>query len=266
MRIGNWLGGTVIWAFAAAMGVAANAGTAEHVTSVPLGGALSGLSGEHHYGVYVPTRFGGDLKVTSTEGKVVDLKGPGGQPVVNGADVGFDHQGWYTFKIVGATKPYTVETSFVQVAQSAKKPWNFYYWPTKADSIHEPWAGGNARVDTTMVERRGDDEFLLSPGGYVAPGVDIIFAGQNGILETVPAPGDDATWFPNLYDDLEWLGPDKEHGGQVTRFKTPFALAQVRPALQLFGTPVGSRVQPEQGHLTLAGPLPGRRGRFHPFE
>ncbi len=119
------------------------------------------------------------------------------------------------------------------MAQSAKKPWNFYYWPTKADSIHEPWAGGNARVDTTTLELKGDDQFLMSPGGYVAPGVDIIFAGQDGLLQTVPAPGDDATWFPNLYDDLEWLGPDKEHGGQVTRFKTPSPLLKYD---QLFNT------------------------------
>ncbi len=45
-------------------------------------------------------------------------------------------------------------TTFVQVGQSTKKPWNFYYWPTKADSIHEPWAGGNGRVDTMSTQRR----------------------------------------------------------------------------------------------------------------
>ena len=78
MRIGNWLGGSVIWAWAATMSMAAGAGTAEHVTTVPLGGSLDGQSGDHHYGVYVPTRFGGELKVTTTEGQVVDLKGPNG--------------------------------------------------------------------------------------------------------------------------------------------------------------------------------------------
>ena len=41
-----------------------------------------------------------------------------------------------------------METTFVQVGQSVKRPWNFYYWPTKADAMHEPWAGGNGRVDT----------------------------------------------------------------------------------------------------------------------
>jgi hypothetical protein len=231
MRIGNWLGGSVIWALAATISVVASAGTAEHVRTVPLGSSLDGLSGDHHYGVYVPTRFGGDLKVTTTEGQIVDLKGPAGLPKVNGQDIGFDQQGWFTFKIVGAKKPYSVATSFIQVAQSTKKPWNFYYWPTKADAIHEPWAGGNARVDTMNLN--GDDEWKASPGSYIPPGVDIIMAGRNGLLETLPAPGDDATWFPNLYDDLEWIGPDKEHGGQVTRFKTPSPLLKYD---QLFNT------------------------------
>jgi hypothetical protein len=231
MRIGNWLGGSVIWALTATMSMAAGAGTAEHVTTVPLGGSLDGQSGDHHYGVYIPTRFGGELKVTTTEGRVVDLKGPNGAAKIVGQDVGFDQQGWYTFKIEGSNKPYTVETSFVQVGLSVKKPWNFYYWPTKADAVHEPWAGGNARVDTMMVN--GDDQLIASPGGYIPPGVDIVMAGPNGLLETLPSPGDDATWFPNLYDDLEWLGPDKEHGGQVTRFRTPSPLLKYD---QLFGT------------------------------
>jgi hypothetical protein len=233
MRIGNWLGGSVIWAWAAMMGMAAGAGTAGHVTTVPLGGSLEGQSGDRHFGVYIPTRFGGELTVKTTDGQVVGLKheGPKGGPKVNGQDIGFDQQGWYTFKIEGAKTPYTVETTFIQVAQSTRKPWNFYYWPTKADSIHEPWAGGNARVDT--FRPNGDDQLLAGAGSYIRPGIDIVMAGPNGLLETLPQPGDDATWFPNLYDDLEWVGPDKEHGGQITRFQTPSPLLKYD---QLFGT------------------------------
>jgi hypothetical protein len=233
MRIGNWLGGAMIWAWAATMSMAAGAGTAGHVTTIPLGGSLERQTGDRHYGVYVPTRFGGELTVRTTDGQVVEFtrEGPGSTPKVNGQEIGVDQHGWYTFKIEGAKKPYTVETSFVQVARSAKKPWNFYYWPTKADSIHEPWAGGNARVDTMMPN--GDDQLIASPGGYIPPGVDIVMAGPNGLLETLPAAGDDATWFPNLYDDLTWVGPDKEHGGQVTRFQTPSPLLKYD---QLFGT------------------------------
>jgi hypothetical protein len=126
MRIGNWLGGSVIWALVSMSNLAASAGTAEHVTTVPLGGSLGSQSGDRYYGVYVPTRFGGELKVKATTGQVVDLKGPKGAARINGQDVGVDQQGWYTFKVEGAKQPYTVETSFVQVGQSTKRPWNLY--------------------------------------------------------------------------------------------------------------------------------------------
>ena len=57
--------------------------------------------------------------------------------------------------------------------------------------------------------------------------------GRMGCSRRCRPAGDDATWFPNLYDDLEWIGPDKEHGGQVTRFQTPSPLLKYD---QLFGT------------------------------
>ncbi len=231
MRIGSWLGGSVIWALVAMCNMAVTAGTAEHVTTVPLGGSLAVQAGDRYYGVYVPTRFGGELNVKATEGKVVDLKGPNGTARINGQEIGVDQQGWYTFKVEGAKKHYTVESSFVQVGESNKRPWNFYYWPTKADSIHEPWAGGNARVDTMAVN--GDDQLIAAPGGYIPPGQDIVLAGPNGLLETLPAAGDDATWFPNLYDDLTWIGPDKQDGNQIKEFQTQSPLLKYD---QLFNT------------------------------
>jgi hypothetical protein len=231
MRIGNWLGGWVVWALATTMSVAAGADPAERVKTVPLGNSVGGQSGDQYYAVYVPTRFGGELRITATAGRIVEIKGPNGVVRANGQDIGFDQHGWYTFKVEGASKSYTIETSFVQVGQSLKKPWNFYYWPTKADVIHEPWAGGNGRVDTMAVN--GDDQLIATPGSYIPPGQDIVLAGPNGLLETLPAPGDDATWFPNIYDDLSWLGPDKEHGGQTTQFLTPAPLLKYD---QLFGT------------------------------
>ena len=97
------------------MSVAAGAQTTERVTTVPLGGSLDGQTGDRYFGVYVPTRFGGELTIKTTSGKVVELKGPDGTALANGQDVGMDQQGWYTFKVEGAKKPYTVETTFVQV-------------------------------------------------------------------------------------------------------------------------------------------------------
>src|SRR5262249_50741643 len=144
MCSGNRLGGLWVWALAATMGmsVAADAQTAERVITIPLGVASNVQTGAHYFGVYIPTRFGGELRIKASSRQVVEMKLANGQKLTNGQDVGLDHHGWVTFKVEGAKQSYTVETTLIQVGQSLKKPWNFYYWPTKADSIHEPWAGG----------------------------------------------------------------------------------------------------------------------------
>ena len=206
IRLVGAVAGAAIVAMAATMALGAGAG--EEVRHVPLGGSLTGQVGDRYFGVYVPTRFGGTLTIKASEGTVEEIVGPDGKARKNGDEVGNDQQGWYRFKVArpedGAR--YTVETAFVQVGQSGRMPWNFYYWPTKADAIHEPWAGGNARVDT--MQPQGDDQMVATPGGYIAPGQDIIRAGPNGLLETPASPGDTITWFPNLYDDLTFRGAD----------------------------------------------------------
>ncbi|GAC1449143.1 MAG: hypothetical protein NVSMB9_32860 [Isosphaeraceae bacterium] len=203
----------------------ARAGDVGRLQAIPLGLPVEDQAGERCYGVYVPTRHGGVLSIKTTAGKVVGVVGPEGRGRVNGEDVGKDAQGWYTFDVTGADRPYTVETRFVQVGRSARKPWNFYYWPTKADSIHEPWAGGNGRVDTWRI--LGDDIGLARPGDSIAPGEDIVLAGPNGLLETPVAPGDDSTWFPNEYDDLAFRGADG------TWYATPAPMLKYD---QIFGT------------------------------
>jgi hypothetical protein len=184
-------------------------------------------AGDRSFGVYVPTRHGGILTVKSSAGTIEMLTGPDGRPRTNGQDlVGPNANGWYSFRVVGTTggAPYTVETAFVQVARAARMPWNYYYWPTKGDSIHEPWAGGNGIVDTP---RPGGDDVMVAPfGAGIAPGQDIILPGPNGLLETQPAAGDTSTWFPNLYDDLTCVGADG------TRYQTPAPLLKHD---QLFG-------------------------------
>ncbi len=218
MRIGFRLVGMIVGAALVAMvatTTAPAAGPGEEVKHVPLGGTLTGQTGDRYFGVYVPTRFGGNLTITPSSGTVEEIMGPDNKPRSNGDETGVDGQGWYRFKVAKADegKPYSVETKFIQVAQSRRLPWNFYYWPTKSDAIHEPWAGGNARVDT--MQALGDDVMVATPGGYIAPGQDIVRAGANGLLETPVAPGDTSTWFPNLYDDLTFRGADG------TLFATP---------------------------------------------
>lgn len=219
MRIGNRLCGALVWSgVIAASLLSASAAEPERVRPVPLGGTLDEQTGDRYFGVYIPTRFGGVLSVKSTGGDVVGITGPDGQPRQNGQEVGNNAQGWFTFHVTGteADKPYKVETTFVQTGESARKVWNFYYWPTKADSLHEPWSGGNGRVDT--MGPVNDDVQIVPYGSPIAPGQDIILAGPNGLLETRPAAGDTSTWFPNLYDDLTWQGPDG------TLYQTPSPL------------------------------------------
>ena len=229
MRIGKRLGGRAAGsaaAVAAALIMMMGAG-ADQVRRVPLGGSLPDQVGDAAFGVYVPTKMGGVLTIRSSDGKVDSLIGPDGRERRNGDEVGNDAQGWYTFRVTGAGagKPYDVETSFVQVGQATRMPWNFYYWPTKSDAIHEPWDGtGDGRAGSMAV---GDDEQVIPYGSPAAPGQDIVRAGGNGLLETPVGQGDTSTWFPNLYDDLTWRGADG------TWYQTPAPLLKFD---QLFGT------------------------------
>jgi hypothetical protein len=239
MRSGLRLGGAIGWSIAALLTVFLGMGAAaDPVQRVPLGGSVTNQVGDKDYGVYVPTRLGGVLTIKSTSGKVESIFGPERRERRNGEEVGNDAVGWYTFRVVGAEKekPYTVETTFVQVGQSVRMPWNFYYWPTKSDAVHEPWAGGNGRADSMA---RGDDEQVIPYGAYAAPGQDIVRAGPNGLLETPVGPGDDSTWFPNLYDDLTFRGADG------TWYQTPAPLLKYD---QIFGLSARSSEAMIQNH------------------
>jgi hypothetical protein len=228
MRTGSRIGAAVLGALVAAATTlsASGADAVQRVPTVPLGGSIANLTGDHTYGVYVPTRFGGSLAFKTSAGTVSKITGPDGRERPNGGEVGVNQHGWYTFMVNGANQPYTITTTFVQVGQSTRMPWNFYYWPTKADSIHEPWAGGNGRVDTQAAPY--SDDIQVAPiGSYIAPGQDIVLAGPDGLLQTRPAPGDDSTWFPNEYDDLTFLGADG------TLYTTPAPMLKYD---QIFGT------------------------------
>ncbi len=119
MRIGNRLSGALFWAIVvmASATFTSGAGAAERVQTVPLGGTASDQTGDRYFGVYVPTMYGGELTIKTTEGTISKITGPDGLERQNGQEVGRKQQGWYTFAVTGATKPYSVETTFVQVGQ-----------------------------------------------------------------------------------------------------------------------------------------------------
>jgi hypothetical protein len=227
MRVGFNLCCAMAWTLLAFSGTSREVAAAEQVRPVPLGGSLDRQIGDRSYGVYVPTRHGGILTIKLSAGTIEALTGPDGRSRTSGREVGgSDAHGWYTFRVSGTTMnvPYTVETDFVQVGRAARMPWNYYYWPTKGDSIHEPWAGGNGIVDTPGPA--GDDVMVAPYGTAIPPGQDIILPGANGLLETRPFPGDTSTWFPNLYDDLTSLG------AEGTPYQTPAPLLKYD---QIFG-------------------------------
>src|SRR6516225_640205 len=118
MRIGIRLGAVVVGAVVAATsaGLAARADDAKRVQPVPLGGSVGYQTGEQHFGVYVPTKFGGELTLTTTSGRIESIVGPDGRHRTNGQDVGTNAHGWYSFTVAGAEGPYTVSTAFIQVA------------------------------------------------------------------------------------------------------------------------------------------------------
>ncbi len=67
MRIGIRLGGAMFGVIVTMMGTMARADSAERVVAIPLGGSLEAQKGDHHYGVYVPTRFGGELTISADD-------------------------------------------------------------------------------------------------------------------------------------------------------------------------------------------------------
>ena len=185
MRIGNRLGGSVFWSLAMTMGATAGASAGERSRTVPLGGTLDGQTGDHYFGVYVPTRFGGELTIKATSGKVVESQGPDGAAVGNGQEVGVDQQGWYTFKVEGPTKAYTVETT---LRPGRPEPQEALELLLLADQgRRDPRALGR-RQRPGRHDRTSAATTSWSPrrAATSRPGQDIVLAGPNGMLETQP--------------------------------------------------------------------------------
>jgi len=103
--------------------------------------------------VYVPTRWGGKLKITTTNGTITKLKYPDKSDYSNGSETGTDKQGWYTFGVFDADN-YEVKAEFIQTGQASKRPWNFYWWSlipgtTTLYSIPGPLSKYDAKFGTT---------------------------------------------------------------------------------------------------------------------
>jgi hypothetical protein len=80
------------------------------IQRLSLGLTLDGQSGDRAFGVYIPTRFGGELTVATTDkdAKLGPIVGPDGREHANGADLGTNAHGWYTFAVKGSQGEYSV--------------------------------------------------------------------------------------------------------------------------------------------------------------
>ena len=191
MRIGNRLGGAVVWAIVATASATGRrgAGAAERVQPVPLGGSLADQSGDRHFGVYVPTRFGGELTIKTSSGTVGKITGPDGRERQNGQEVGDEPAGLvHLHGDRGRRKPYYgrdhVRPGRPERRGSPGTSITGRPRPTRSTS-----PGPAATAGSTRCRPCGDDQLVATPGGYIAPGQDIVRAGPNGLLETPVAAG-----------------------------------------------------------------------------
>ena len=183
------------------------------ISKVPLGGTVHGTTNGQQFKVFVPTKWGGVLTVATTSGTSAELKYPDGSTFQNGHDTGENKHGWYKFLVSGSTS-YTVSASFLQEGQATRRPWNFYWWSSKGDYIHEPASGGNGVANTTA---NGTDQQIIAPGLPASPGANIVLCGTDGTLETTPTPDDQSQTVVNLFDRVNPYRPldkyDQLHGG-----------------------------------------------------
>jgi hypothetical protein len=186
------------------------------VDKVPLGGSAN-LSTFIIGKVYVPTKWGGDLKLSGsnvelfyTDGSDLDcdtaikiFKGElNANRVAQGSPCSYtvpaDKHKWYYAKITAASAT-AISATFKQSASAGTRPWNFYWWASKGDYIREPDAGGNGTANSTKLAG-SDDVQVVASGGAVAAGADIIRCGNDGDLQSAESPDDEKRTLTNLFD------------------------------------------------------------------
>jgi hypothetical protein len=191
---------------------------------LPLGDALETQKDPEVFKLYVPTRWGGKLEVTCAACTQVEIHDPHGEPFASRDDVGLDNQGFFKVEISGPVGS-TVKNKFTQLGYANKRPWNFYWWSAKGDRIYD--GDGDGLAESTACEGHQfepcDDFQAIARGKPMPPQPspdnpdnDIVRAGRDGILDTVPGPippfvgaPDEIERISNLYDVWDWYICDK---------------------------------------------------------
>ncbi len=181
---------------------------------IPLGGDSSIKADEVVGKIYVPTKWGGTLTVGSnvslklyytdgsdlTSSLAEQILNEEIMPVAYGSFIEYTLSEsvfkWFYVKADGEAM-VDIWCYFGQVAEASKRPWNFYYWPTCGDHIHD---GGNQWADTEAAP--GD----LQLSAYNSA-IDmenhlgiVILAGIDGTIQTTPTPDDIFEPMINLTD------------------------------------------------------------------
>jgi len=94
---------------------------------VPLGGSAT-ASQSSCFRIYVPSKWGGKLEVSSTGAPPQGLKAADNSDYVSGIEFRDDKHGWFTL-YVPAAGPVTVDNSFAESGLADTVPWNFWYFP-----------------------------------------------------------------------------------------------------------------------------------------
>lgn len=106
-------------------------------TKLPLGRSLTGrqLYDNNKYKVFVPTKYGGKLTISSDHCIIGNITNPQGYIVNNGDNLGMNCNGWYTFEVtpVYPNTEYDIESTFEQSGDSSKQPWPCPWYPIAED-------------------------------------------------------------------------------------------------------------------------------------
>ena len=260
MRIGSRLGGAAAWAAIALVvaGTGAATGPQERVQPVPLGGSLTGQEGDRFFGVYVPTRYGGNLTINATDGEVGRIVGPDGRAVDQRHRRRARSAGLVHLPDRGGRRPLQ-----------------------RLDQVRPGRRGGPQALELLLLADQGrrDPRALVRrqrPGRHPVRQRRRHPGRHPGRLHR-PGPGhrpagrqrparDDAGTRRHLHLVPQPLRRPDLAGARGQLYQTPVAAAEVRPALQLGGPELGGGQRPEPGHQPLAGPLPRRRRRVDPAE
>jgi hypothetical protein len=148
--------------------------------------------------VFIPTRWGGQLKITTSNGTITRLKDPDKADFKNNTET--NKVGWYTFRVFDSDN-YEVTAEFTQTGEASKRPWNFYWWSCGASKPtlysrsgkYTPLSKYDARFGTTARdwEEANHSSTVGWEGHCLGAACASILLNQPTAIPTFPARNDE---------------------------------------------------------------------------